>query len=345
MSSRRVLRRSTVLCSAALVAVLVPACQRGPSAKVDQASLAAFSPLAAALESPANPLTDAKVNLGRTLYYDTRLSLNNNESCNTCHNLAAYGVDGRRFSVGTKGQLGGRNSPTVYNAAGQIAQFWDGRAATVEEQAKGPVLNPVEMGMPSAAAVIARLKAVPAYRAAFRAAFPDARDPMTYDNVGLAIGAFERKLVTPGAWDRFLDGDTTALTPEERIGFNTFVATGCQACHNGMLVGGGMYQKLGAVEPWPDKSDIGRAAITHEASDTLVFKVPMLRNVARTAPYFHNGSVATLPQAVALMAKHQLGKTLSPEDVNRIVAYLNALTGEVPASYIAAPAAGQTAGS
>lgn len=330
-----------MLAAAAMGLVLVSAgCKRGerPVATIDPAQLSAFAPLPAAMETPANPLTDAKVELGRKLFYETRMSRDQDLSCNSCHKLDAYGVDGRQFSLGTKQQLGSRNSPSVYNAAGQIAQFWDGRAATVEEQAKGPILNPVEMAMPSAAAVVSRLKAVPAYREAFQKAFPGRGDPMTYDNVGLAIGAFERRLVTPGRWDRFLQGDTTALTPAERQGFNTFVATGCQACHTGALMGGTMYQKLGMVRPWPDRSDIGRAAITHLASDTLVFKVPMLRNVARTAPYFHDGSVKTLNEAVTLMAAHQLGRDLTPEQVSEIVTYLNALTGEIPASYIAPPA-------
>lgn len=318
-------------------ALLVPACKRQEqaSARIDPAQLAAFAPLPAAMESPENPLTEPKVDLGRTLYYDTRLSRDQDLSCNSCHDLKNYGVDGRQFSVGTKKQLGGRNGQTVYNAAAHLAQFWDGRAPTVEEQAKGPVLNPVEMGMPSGDAVIARLRAVSAYRTAFRAAFPGQANPINYDNVGVAIGAFERRLVTPGRWDRFLQGDTAALTPAEKVGFNTFTATGCQACHTGVLLGGSMYQKIGVVRPWPDKSDVGRVAITHQASDSLVFKVPSLRNIERTAPYFHNGSVATLPEAVRLMAQHQLGRDLTEQQVTQIVAFLNALTGEIPASYIA----------
>jgi len=325
---------SALLLSAAL---LVPACKRHEQAavKVDAAQLAAFAPLPAAMESPANPLTEAKTDLGRTLFYDTRLSHDQDLSCNSCHDLKAYGVDQRQFSVGTKHQLGGRNSQTVYNAAAQLAQFWDGRAPTVEEQAKGPILNPVEMAMPNSQAVIARLRAVPVYREAFRKAFPGQSDPITYDNVGLAIGAFERRLVTPSPWDRYLQGDTAALTPAEKQGFNTFMATGCQACHNGALMGGSMYEKIGVVRPWPDRTDIGRAAITHQASDTLVFKVPSLRNVERTAPYFHRGTAATLHEAVLLMAQHQLGRDLTEQQVSEIEAFLHALTGEVPAAYIA----------
>jgi cytochrome c peroxidase len=319
------------------VALIVPACKRQEqaSARIDPAQLAVFAPLPAAMESPANPLTEPKVDLGRMLYYDTRLSRDQDLSCNSCHDLNAYGVDGRQFSVGTKKQLGGRNAPTVYNAALHLTQFWDGRAPTVEEQAKGPVLNPVEMAMPSGAAVIARLRAVPAYREAFRRAFPGEANPINYNNVGAVIGAFERRLVTPGRWDRFLQGDAAALTLAEKQGFNTFTASGCQACHTGVLLGGSMYQKIGVVRPWLDKSDVGREAITHQPSDSLVFKVPSLRNVARTAPYFHNGSVATLPEAVKLMAQHQLGRDLTEQQVTQIVAFLNALTGEVPVAYVA----------
>ncbi len=315
--------------------LLVPACKGGDSARIDPAALTAVAPLPAAMETAANPLAAAKVDLGRTLYYDTRLSLNNNVSCNSCHSLTGYGVDGRQFSLGTKNQPGGRNAPTVYNAAAHIAQFWDGRAPTVEEQAKGPVLNPVEMGMPNATLVLSRLRAVSAYRVAFKNAFPGQANPITYDNVGLAIGAFERGLVTPGPWDRFLKGDSTALTPEQRRGFNAFVSAGCQACHAGALVGGAMYQKLGMVRPWTDKSDVGRAAVTHQASDTLVFKVPSLRNVTQTGPWFHNGSVATLPQAVRLMGQHQLGRDLTDQQVAEIVDFLQALKGDLPTSYIA----------
>ncbi len=316
-------------------ALLLTACKGEQSAKIDPATLSAFSALPAVMESPANPLTEPKADLGRALYYDTRLSLNNNVSCNSCHNLSAYGVDGRRFSLGTKSQQGGRNAPTVYNAAAHVAQFWDGRAPTVEEQAKGPVLNPVEMGMPNAALVVSRLRAVPAYRTAFEKAFPGQANPITYDNVGLAIGAFERRLVTPGRWDKFLQGDSAALTPAEKQGFNAFVAAGCQACHAGALVGGAMYQKLGMVRPWPEKSDVGRAAITHQPADSLVFKVPSLRNVAQAGPWFHNGSVATLNEAVKLMGQHQLGRDLTDQQVAEIVTFLKSLTGEIPAAYIA----------
>ncbi len=319
-----------------LAAVFVlPGCKKETSASVDRAALTVFAPLPAAMETPANPLTEAKTDLGRMLYYDTRLSANNNQSCNSCHDLATYGVDNRRVSLGTNNQPGGRNAPTVYNAAAHIAQFWDGRAPTVEEQAKGPVLNPVEMGMPNADAVVRKLRAVREYREAFAKAFPGQRDAVTYENVGLAIGAFERRLVTPGRWDRFLAGDTAALTREERQGLNVFLTSGCQGCHNGAEMGGAMFQKLGMVNAWPDRSDVGREAVTHNAADSLVFKVPSLRNVEHTGPYFHNGQVVTLNEAVGLMAHHQLGKTLTPEQTTQIVAFLKSLSGDQPAAYAA----------
>jgi cytochrome c peroxidase len=218
-----------------------------------------------------------------------------------------------------------------------VAQFWDGRAATIEEQAKGPILNPVEMAMPSSAAVVARLKAIPGYRAAFAAAFPGTDDPVTYDNLARAIGAFERGLVTPSRWDAFLGGDAAALTPAERTGLATFVAANCTACHRGVYVGGDMFQPAGVVEPWPAQGDSGRYAVTQQRGDRFVFKVPSLRNSERTAPYFHDGQVATLDEAVRWMARHQLGRELRDAEVAAIVQWLHALTGAIPRDYIAPP--------
>jgi cytochrome c peroxidase len=318
-----------------LLLVAAAACQR--TVRVDPGQLRAFATLDSAMVSPDNPITPAKIALGRMLYYDTRLSADQSVSCNSCHALDQYGVDHRAVSLGIKQQHGGRNAPTVYHAAGQIAQFWDGRASTVEEQAKGPILNPVEMGMPSGAAVIARLKQVPAYRTAFASAFPDEPNPITYDNLGKAIGAFERRLATPARWDAFLAGDQTTLTNEEKAGFNTFVDVGCQACHNGAYVGGASFQRIGLVEPWPKQDDLGRFAVTKDPSDRLVFKVPTLRNVVETEPYFSDGQVATLQEAVRLMARHQLGRELSDEQTAAIITWLGSLTGTPPAQYIAPP--------
>jgi cytochrome c peroxidase len=290
------------------------------------------------MESAANPLSDAKIDLGRMLFYDPRLSQGKDVSCNSCHDLARYGVDGEPVSTGHRGQKGNRNSPTVYHAAGHIAQFWDGRAPTVEEQAKGPVLNPVEMGMASAADVEKTLRAIPGYVAAFRRAFPGSAEPVTFDNAAIAIGAFERKLVTPSRWDRFLAGDNSALNSEEFAGHHEFMHGGCATCHNGPYVGGRMFQKLGAERPWPRSGDLGRFSVTKQESDRMVFKVPSLRNVAQTGPYFHDGQVAQLADAVRLMGEHQLNTRLSDAQVNRIVAWLQTLTGELPRAYIQPPA-------
>jgi cytochrome c peroxidase len=329
------------LAALAACALLASACRpaaREAAVAVDSAQLAMFAALPDEMSSPANPVTDAKIALGRMLYFERRISAQGNQSCNSCHDLAAFGADTGRVSVGSGGDLGGRNSPTAYNAAGHVAQFWDGRAATVEEQAKGPILNPVEMGMPSAAAVIRVLRADPAYVAAFRAAFPDERDPLTYDNVGRAIGAFERRLVTPSRWDRFLRGEDTALTNEEKAGFNTFVALGCAGCHHGTYVGGGSFQRVGLVNPWPDSSDVGRMAVTREPADRMVFKVPSLRNIARTPPYFHDGWTRSLDTAIAMMSHHQLGKPLTADEARLVTAWLRSLTGTVPVAYITPPA-------
>ncbi len=296
-----------------------------------------FAPLPETIPAKSAGPLDAQVALGRQLYYDARLSKSQTISCNSCHDLAKYGVDGQPTSQGFKGQHGDRNSPTVYNAAAQFVQFWDGRAPDVEEQAKGPVLNPVEMAMASGGEVVAVLKSIPEYVDEFHKAFPDAKDPVTYDNVGLAIGTFERGLLTPSRWDKFLKGDQAALTPEEQAGVNTFVAAGCPTCHAGKLLGGNLYQKIGVMTPYPDTSDPGRFKVTKNDSDRMMFKVPSLRNIAMTAPYFHNGKVATLDQAVVQMGEYQLGKQMSPQEVSSVVTFLKTLTGEIPAQYIQQP--------
>ena len=308
----------------------------GTARDVDPARLSGFQPLPAAMESGSNPITEAKIQLGRMLYYEKRLSKNGDVSCNSCHLLNKFGVDGDRFSTGHKGQKGGRNAPTVYNAAGHMAQFWDGRAADVEEQAKGPVLNPVEMAMPDAKSVVAVLKGIPEYVAAFKKAFPGQADAVTFDNMGRAIGAFERKLVTPSRWDKFLKGDKNSLTADEKEGFMRFTDAGCQTCHNGPYLGGRNYQKLGIVKPFPD-DDKGRIAVTKQPADEKVFKVPSLRNIEKTGPYFHNGSSTSLDGAVRLMAEHQLGRKLTDADVKLITVWLKSLTGEIPAEYVKEP--------
>jgi len=306
--------------------------------KLDRSKhLTVFAKLPEKFESQDNPITPEKVELGRMLYFEKRLSKGHGLSCNSCHDLAKFGVDNQPTSEGHKKQRGDRNSPTVYNAAGHIAQFWDGRAETVEAQASGPMMNPVEMAMASPEAVVKTLTSMPEYVEAFEKAFPDVEDPISLDNAARAIGAFERKLVTPGRFDAFIGGDDEALTEEEKTGLAVFVETGCTTCHNGPAVGGKLYQKLGLVEPWPNQDDLGRFKETKDEKDKMFFKVPSLRNIAKTGPYFHDGSVAELGKAVDMMAKHQLGKTLTPAEKKALLAFLNALTGELPKGYIAAP--------
>jgi cytochrome c peroxidase len=307
------------------------------TSNITPAVLAAFAPLPEHWDVPGDTLVNERIALGRALFYETLLSDGHNVSCNSCHALNGWGADGRRVSLGHDGRAGSRNSPSVYNAAGHLAQFWDGRAPDVESQAKGPILNPVEMGMPDSGAVLAHLRASAQYVAAFRAAYPDDAQPITYDNMGRAIGAFERRLVTPARWDRFLTGDSTALTAAEKQGLSVFLAAGCQQCHNGATMGGRVYQKVGLVTAWPSVTDSGRSSVTHSPTDLFVFKVPSLRNVEKTGPYFHDGSVASLDEAVRLMAHHQLGKELTPAQTGAIVAWLSSLTGAIPVNYIAYP--------
>lgn len=285
---------------------------------------------------PVAPADKDLVELGRMLYYENRLSVMQNQSCNTCHQLENWGVDNQAVSLGSKGQRGGRNSQTVYGAYTHFAQFWDGRAPTVEEQAKGPILNPIEMGMKDEKSVLAVLESIPGYQEAFSRTFPADTPSITYDNLAKAIGAFERHLVTPSRFDTYLNGDVGALSDDEKKGLDTFIAAGCTACHMGDQLGGQMFQKLGLVVPYPTK-DLGRYDVTKNEADKYFFKVPSLRNVAKTGPWFHDGGVATLEEAVSLMGKHQLGKELTPEETASIVTFLQVLTGEIDKAYIAQP--------
>jgi cytochrome c peroxidase len=297
---------------------------------------AIFGELPDEAASETNPVTESKIVLGRMLYFDARLSKNHDVSCNSCHDLATFGQDNQPNSPGHKGQRGGRSSPTVYNAAIHISQFWDGRAADVEEQAKGPVLNPIEMAMPDEASVVQVLHSIPGYQAPFAAAFPGESDPITYDNMARAIGAFERRLMTPGPFDDFLGGNATALSDKQVAGMETFIQTGCVTCHMGPALGGGMYQKLGLLQPY-ETQDQGRFDLTGVETDRYVFKVPSLRNIAQTAPYFHDGSLERLSETIRIMARHQLGKELSDSEVRSIEAFLGSLTGRVDPVYTRAP--------
>lgn len=307
-----------------------------PEVTVSETHLSLLKPLPVVMESESNPITEEKIALGRMLYFDKRFSKNHDISCNSCHGLDTFGVDNQQFSPGHKKQLGGRNAPTVYNAALHLAQFWDGRAKDVEEQAKGPVLNPVEMAMPDEASVLKVINSIPEYVEAFKKAFPG-ENAVNYNNFGNAIGAFERKLVTPSKFDKFLNGDKNALSNAEKAGLNKFMEVGCFSCHNGPALGGNMYQKLGLVKAWPDLKDIGRSEISKNDAEKYFFKVPSLRNIEKTGPYLHDGSVKDLSEMVAKMAEYQLAKNLTDEEVASIVTFLKTLTGTPDAEYIKEP--------
>lgn len=283
---------------------------------------------------PGNPATPEKVALGKMLYFDPRLSESHNISCSTCHIIGMGGADGRSTSIGHNWQRGGRNAPTVLNAVFNKAQFWDGRAADLKEQAGGPIINPVEMGITKQHAV-EQLKGIPGYVEAFKKAFPAEADPMKYDNIGKAIAVFEATLITADApFDRWLKGDDKALTEEQKQGLKIFVDKGCSACHNGINIGGSTYAPFGVVQKpgWeflpPD--DRGRFTVTKTVSDDYVFKVPTLRNIALTAPYFHSGHAWDLKQAVAVMGESQLGQKLSESDIDKVTEFLKSLTGRQP---------------
>ncbi len=299
--------------------------------------LYSFQALPEAFENPDNPITEAKVALGRTLFYDARLSKNHDVSCNTCHDLESYGVDNLPVSLGHRTQTGTRNSPTVYNAAVHVSQFWDGRSPDVEDQSKQPILNPVEMAMPDEQRVVTTLRSMPGYQALFERAFPGQAEPVTYDNMARAIGAFERGLVTPAPFDAFLGGEAGALSAEQVSGFRRFVDLGCASCHNGPVLGGQTYEVLGLIEPYPDQGDLGLYDRTRAETDKMRFKTPALRNVAKTEPYFHDGSIETLDEAVRRMATHQLGEELDAADLRLVLVFLDGLTGTIPAGYIAKP--------
>lgn len=283
---------------------------------------------------PGNPATPAKVTLGKMLYFDPRLSESHSISCNSCHMIGMGGVDLQETSLGHRWQHGGRNAPTVYNAVLDVAQFWDGRAKDLEQQAGGPLVNPVEMGT-SEQHVDEQLRGIPGYAPYFAKAFPEARDAITFENVRRAIAVFEATLITPGArFDRYLKGDENALDATQKAGLALFINKGCAGCHNGINIGGGMYSPFGVIErPGAEilpPGDKGRLAVTKTASDEYVFRVPSLRNVTLTPPYFHSGKSWDLQQAVAIMGSSQLGAKLTDDEVAKLTRFLATLTGNQP---------------
>jgi cytochrome c peroxidase len=294
-----------------------------------------FKPIPAAAPAlPANPATPEKVELGKMLYFDPRLSSSWLISCNTCHNVGLGGVDLLETSIGHGWQKGPRNGPTVLNAVFNIAQFWDGRAKDLKEQAMGPVQAAVEMNS-TPVRTVKTLASIPEYVGRFKKSFPGESDPVTFENMASAIEVFEATLITPNSrFDQFLTGKTDALTAAEKNGLNHFMSKGCVACHNGVNLGGTAYFPFGVVEkpgaevlPVGDK---GRFEVTRTVSDQYVFKSPSLRNIELTPPYFHSGKVWDLKQATAIMGSAQLGAKLTEAEVDAIVVFLRTLTGEQP---------------
>jgi cytochrome c peroxidase len=282
----------------------------------------------------ANPITPVKVELGKKLYFEPRLSQSWLISCNTCHNLGLGGVDLMETSIGHGWQAGPRNAPTVLNSVYNLAQFWDGRAADLMEQAQGPVQAAVEMNN-TPERTVATLQSIPDYVEMFVEAFPGEADPVTFENMARAIEAFEATLVTPNSpFDMYLGGDDAALTEDEKQGLALFMDSGCTACHGGILLGGTSYQRFGAARnPGADllpPEDRGRFAVTGDASDEFAFKVPVLRNIDLTAPYFHTGKVWSLEEAVEVMGQAQLGRDFTEEESGQIKTFLLSLTGDQP---------------
>lgn len=281
-----------------------------------------------------NPISAEKIALGKMLYFDPRLSASHLISCNTCHNLGTAGVDLQETSTGHGWQKGPRNAPTVLNAVFNIAQFWDGRAKDLEEQAKGPIQATVEMSN-NPTRLVETINSMPEYTESFKKSFPQDSTPVSLENVVKAIEAFEAALLTPNApFDKFLKGDATALNEREKEGLKLFIDKGCASCHGGINVGGGAYFPFGVVEkPGANilpPADKGRFMVTNTASDEYVFKVPTLRNIGLTPPYFHSGKVWSLKQAVGIMGAAQLGIQLTDGDIDRIIVFLSALNGDQP---------------
>lgn len=295
-----------------------------------------FKPLPAVAETESNTITDAKVKLGQVLFYDPRISKSGKSSCNSCHNLSSWGVDNLRASADSLDNPTQRNAPTVLNAALHNMQFWDGRALTIEEQAGKPILNQEELAVPHLGFLVNRLRNDSMYRVLFNEAFPGAMIPISYTNLQKAIGAFERTLLTPSRFDAYMAGDLRSLTREESQGLALFMDVGCASCHNGVGVGGGGMQRFGIFTDFRTLTrsridDEGRLNITGDHSEKDKFKVPGLRNVDKTYPYFHDGSIASLDSSVQIMARTELNRTLDAAQVQAIVAFLGTMTGDIRA--------------
>jgi cytochrome c peroxidase len=302
---------------------------------ISMVALGTMVATAAAASEPIQPIRPvqsvnlAQVELGKKLYFDPRLSRSGFISCNSCHNLSMGGTDNLKTSIGHNWQEGPINAPTVLNSSLNVAQFWDGRARDLKEQAGGPIENPKEMAF-SHTLTIHVLQSIPEYAIEFKQVF--GVDEITIDEVTEAIAEFEKTLVTPNSrFDRWLLGEQEAITAQELAGYELFKTSGCAACHNGEAVGGTSFQKMGIVEPYQTSNPVeGRIAVTGKDADRFTFKVPTLRNVELTYPYFHDGEAETLTEAVDIMGRLQLGRKYTPDENHQIVAFLKTLTGEQP---------------
>ncbi len=307
-----------------------------------------FKPLPPDASTPERPITPARVALGKALFFEPRVSADGGVSCAKCHQPTLHGTDALARSIGNNNKLIPRNAPTVFNTALQFVQHYGGNRKDVEEQAVKALISPLAYGNADYAKVEATLRSIPGYRPLFEQAFPGEAEPINVENWGKAIGAYERILLTPAPFDRYLKGDTGALSAQAKQGLDKFMSFGCSGCHNGVTVGGQMYQKFGLTQDYWTLTgsveidvfkgrDKGRFQDTKNEADAFIFKVEQLRNVAVTPPYFHDGSVAELGDAVRIMGKLQLGRDLGKEDIADIVAFLESLTGEVPAQFATVP--------
>jgi cytochrome c peroxidase len=326
---------ATSLCATVLFAA-------GPDDELINKAKSLFGPLPASMPSPDNPITPEKVKLGKVLFWEPRISVDGTVSCVKCHPLGLYATDGLRKSLGNHCKENPRNDPTIFNAAAQISAHWIGNRTSVEDQAKQALIGPPSYGMPNYESVEKILKGMPGYVTMFKQAFPGEKEPVTADNFAKAVGAFERTLMTPSAFDDFMTGKANALTDLQKRGLKSFVSAGCATCHFSPYLGGQMYQKFGLFEPYEKYTksqpvDEGRFTVTKNPPDKYVFKVPILRNVAETPPYFHDGSVDKLEDTVIIMAKIQLGADLTKEKAGEIVAFLKSLTGTIPEVVLAVP--------
>ncbi len=310
---------------------------------LDPAALVAFAPLPAKIERPDNLLTDDKVALGHQLFFDVRLSKGQDVACVSCHDVAKAGADDAALSTGTKKQKTTRNAPTVFDAAGNSAQGWDARATLVEELVVPHAAESSVFAMDEKK-LVETVSSVPGYVTSFKKAFPDDKGAITGETIAKAIGAYTRRLLTPSRWDAFLAGKADALTDAEKAGAQIFIDANCPTCHAGKYVGAAQNQKLGVAKPWPVREaeagaavDHGRIGVTKQEVDKDVFKVPTLRNVTKTGPYLHDGSIASLEEMTKLMSRHQVGKELTDEQAKAIVTFFGALAGDPPKELVAKP--------